>query len=585
MILSTHLALLDKHLKFLKTTTHANSSIFLVGGCIRDFLLGLKQEPTDIDFTMAGRPLDIDAKISKQWLSHFITEKFWTITLIKDELKYELTPLRTESDYEDNRHPGEIVRSNSLILDSQRRDFTINCIYYTNVPYTIDRLWTLPQAEIKNKMDQITYLLDRFGYIYIADKALFVLQDEPLITQIFKDGLFQESFFKEWVKSFNSESIIKNWELTKDPKNIRFIIDPHQGIQDLENKKLRAVGSPEKRFQEDALRLLRALRFVNVCNQKLQDTDISLQLFDFDKETWNALKQHKDLLRTIAKERIHEELVKVFSGGNPFAFVALVDEVWLMPFLFPALYATKHINQPVRYHPFDVYTHTMLTLYELQKINKDYLVRFWMLYHDVGKTAQFAAYGENLSREEIRTILAGPLNHRRSWPGLTETDFHSLGFSKKECEEISRYVANHHKPEEILSGNDPSNIVKKLRKFLSEAGREKVDNILDITMADRLGQYNPLQNNADLKDIHMLRWMLETIHKEEGQFTMKNLAVTWDDIMKEFKLPPGKLVWELILRAFEWVINDIPRRNNKKYIFQDLVCYLNNKKDLLKDVN
>ena len=105
------------------------------------------------------------------------------------------------------------------------------------------------------------------------------------------------------------------------------MIDPHQGIQDLYEKKLRAVGSPEKRFQEDALRILRALRFVNVCNQKLQDTDISLRLFDFEKGTWQALRANKDLLKTIAKERIHDELVKVFSEGNPFAFVALVDEV------------------------------------------------------------------------------------------------------------------------------------------------------------------------------------------------------------------------------------------------------------------
>ena len=88
---------------------------------------------------------------------------------------------------------------------------------------------------------------------------------------------------------------------------------------------------------------------------------------------------------------------------------------------------------------------------------------------------------------------------------MTEIDFHELGFSKKECEEISRYVGNHHKPEEILDGGNPVNIIKKLRKFLSEAGRERIDNILDVTMGDRLGQYNPLQNNADLKEIHMLR--------------------------------------------------------------------------------
>jgi tRNA nucleotidyltransferase/poly(A) polymerase len=63
-----------------------------------------------------------------------------------------------------------------------------------------------------------------------------------------------------------------------------------------------------------------------VCNQKLQDTDLSLELFDFEKSTWNALRDNIGLLQHIAKERIHDELIKVFSEGNPFAFIALVDE-------------------------------------------------------------------------------------------------------------------------------------------------------------------------------------------------------------------------------------------------------------------
>ena len=79
--------------------------------------------------------------------------------------------------------------------------------------------------------------------------------------------------------------------------------------------------------------------------------------------------------------------------------------------------------------------------------------------------------------------------------------------------------------------------------------------------------------------------MLETIHNEEGQFTMKNLAVTGNDIMEEFNLSPGTIIGELIMRAFEWVINDIPKRNHKERIFQNLLSYLNNKKDLLEDVN
>ena len=110
---------------------------------------------------------------------------------------------------------------------------------------------------------------------------------------------------------------------------------------------------------------------------------LAITLFDIDTDTWKATKELANLVSNISKERIHDELMKVFTSGDPFAFVSLLDEVKLLEYIFPALYATKNIEQPVRYHPFDVYVHTLMSLYHLQKINTDYLVRFSMLYHDV----------------------------------------------------------------------------------------------------------------------------------------------------------------------------------------------------------
>ena len=188
------------------------------------------------------------------------------------------------------------------------------------------------------------------------------------------------------------------------------------------------------RFQEDSLRLLRGLRFVNVLNQKLltttknkkSDPTHKVRLFDFEPETWKSIKSNHNLLKTIAKERIKEELTKAFSQGNPFGLVGLLDEAEMLVILFPALALTKHIDQPIRYHPFDIYSHIILTLYHLQAINTNYLVRFAMLYHDVGKVGQYAEYGKNLSKEEIRILLAGPLNHRFSSAVLAEEDFRNL---------------------------------------------------------------------------------------------------------------------------------------------------------------
>lgn len=574
----------------------------MVGGCVRDPLLGIDKKPTDIDFTMAGEPLTIYDAIDKKGMSHFITEKFGTITLIQQvkwtknensdnkkkpsrpwEIKYELTPLRTESNYEDFRHPGEITRSDDVLLDSDRRDFTINCMYYTTVPYKAEYTQLLTSKNIYKYTDDETFLkrLDEHGYLYIKDSSTLIVQDHTHIAKLFLEGKLQAKYLVHMLKSVHIFVIGKKAEPSKQ---LRILVDPHKGIHDSLNKKLKAVGNPDQRFTEDALRIIRAIRFVNVINEKLKhcwnapmikknhlNTSTlkhlaPVVLFDFAKETRNSLKKNHALVENVAKERIKEEIMKAFTVGNPFGFIWLLDEAKLLEHLFPALYATKYIEQPIRYHPFDIYTHTLLTLFELQKISTDPLVRLAMLYHDVGKVDQFGAYGDDLTKEEIRAIISGPLNHRRSSPEYAKKDFKALGFSSKEIATIAWYIANHHKPEEMLATKE-ENIEKKVRIFFGESGYQEVNNVLDITIADRLGQYNPLQNSADISDIYKLKTILKKLQKQEWQFTMKDLAVKGWDIITHFKLSPSATIWLLLKKTLARVINDIKKRNTKKEIF------------------
>lgn len=598
MLYFDKLSVLDTHIAFLQKKIKKQNTLFLVGGCIRDLLLWTENSPIDIDFTMAGKPTDIYKRIDKVWLSHFMTEKFWTITLIKKakkdkhEVKYELTPLRTEWAYEDFRHPGEITRSNDILLDAMRRDFTVNCIYYystKHVPLKISKSATAIKGD-----EELVSKLNKYWFLYIANENLFILQSHEIIKKLFANWIFQKDELSFLTNQLTENHIIKVETLKRgnvEKWMLRFLIDPSEWIQDIIKRKLRAVGDPDKRFTEDALRMIRALRFVSVMNEKLKNglngikgnkgaKTVSkplkpfrplepLLLFDFVKETWNSIKKNSELLNHVAKERIKDELTKAFVEGNPFGFISLLDEAKLLPILFPALAETKNVEQPVRYHPFDVYAHTMLTLFELQKINKDYLVRFAMLYHDVGKVDQFDAYQEWLSKEEIQEILAWPRNHRRSSAEYVKTDFAKLGFSNKEIDEIARYVNNHHKLEEILYALREKR-EKKIRWFLSEAGIERFRNIIDITISDRLWQFNPLQNSSDITDIHEIRKIMERLHKQEGQFTMKQLAISGNDIMKKFKLKAWPRIWELLEIAMERVIDDIKERNSKEKIF----CYL-----------
>ncbi|MEI6773755.1 MAG: hypothetical protein WCL18_02825 [bacterium] len=191
------------------------------------------------------------------------------MTLIKDTMKYELTPLRTESDYTDSRHPDIINRSNDMLLDSKRRDFTINCMYYTHVPYKTEYTSCIDKKNIHKYTDDETLLkrLDDHGYLYIRNSNVLIVQDHTHIAKLFTAGKLQSQHLVTMLKSATTFVVGKKSETSK---LLRIVVDPHKGIHDSIHRKLKAVGDPDNRFTEDALRIIRAIRFVNVLNEKIK---------------------------------------------------------------------------------------------------------------------------------------------------------------------------------------------------------------------------------------------------------------------------------------------------------------------------
>lgn len=582
---------LDYHQQFLQKRVQI-SDIFLVWGCIRDLLLWISKDPLDIDFTCEWKPEELDSRINTEWLSHFKTDKFWTITLIpskEKERSYQLTPLRTEWGYEDFRHPWEINRSNDILLDAKRRDFSINAMYYFSVEQKTKKEldFVKDNPKILWELDLLKVLKNQW-YCYFSDINLLIITDSQFISQVFPQSHFDEYAFRYLIETQNSCYHIWDKEEKKSEKLFRVLIDSTWWLESLIHRKLTTVWEPDQRFWEDALRLIRWIRLVNVCNYKLLclgnkskkwksgNSLEKVQLFDFSSETWESIKKNTPLLAHVAKERIKEELCKPFQKWNPFAFVVLLDASWMLPMLFPALAKTKFVDQPIRYHAFDVYTHIMLSLKAIQEMNSDYLVRFAMLYHDVGKVQQYAAYDWAKTKEEKQIIFSWPLNHRESSPVLMKEDFSALWFSKKEIETIEWYIHEHHTPGEILNSH-PNNWIKKVRKLYSEKWYEMVNNLFDINIADRLWQENPLQNSSDLTDSYYLKELLKQLKDKEWQFEMRDLAVDWWKLMKHFNLEPSRLVWELLNQAFDWVLTDINERNNEKEIFNYLENYIKNK--------
>jgi hypothetical protein len=203
----------------------------------------------------------------------------------------------------------------------------------------------------------------------------------------------------------------------------------------------------------------------------------------------------------------------------------------------------------------------MLTLWNLQKLNTNYLVKLWMLYHDVGKPDQYYYYAQCKTKEDIEALHGSWYNHIVCWAEFAEKDFEALTFSSKEIEEISWYVAMHMRPWQVLEART-DNQLKKIRVLYSEFWYERVKNIFDICKSDRLWQFNPIQ----WTEIDAVDWLykhLNYLRDSEWQFTMKEMIVDWDDVMKEFALKPGKDVWDLLQKAFQRVLHEKDNRNTK----------------------
>ncbi len=505
-------------------------------------------EPDDLRTTL-------NAKLKKDELdkiSLFRTEKYGTITIVRKDSKktimYEITPFREEGSYSDSRHPDEVQWSDNLVVDAGRRDFTINALYYSQISKPTKK--SISKTEYKDEF--ITQTLKDNKFIVID--GFLVLQDHEIINDLLPKGNLDKNVFEKFCtdKSLESNTIIG------------IIRDPYLGIQDIIDGKIRAVGNPDLRFTEDALRILRAVRFQNTLNfDDLLEID-----FDYEKNTWKSMKKHYFLVKNLSKERIHDEIKKVFSGPNPFAYIAILDELNLLKSLFPAIHSIKYLPQPVRYHPFDVYTHSLLALSFLQTINTNYLVRMAMLYHDCGKVEQYHSHSFNLGEEERPFIYSGWLNHVNCGQDLAEEDLTRIGFNSKEISEIKWYIKNHMKPGEILMSK-PDSWKKKIRELYSEVGYEQVCNLFDITRGDRAGHYNPIQK-PQIDNVNSLYDILDDLKNSEGQFTLDKMMVNGEDVMKRFELSPSPEVGFLLKKAFSWVMEDVPKRNNKEKIFKYL---------------
>lgn len=387
-------------------TLYANGyEAFIVGGCVRDGIMG--KNPSDWDIATNAVPDEVK-KLFEKTVDTGI--KHGTVTIVINGVNYEVTTFRVDGLYLDNRRPESVEFTASIEEDLARRDFTVNAIAMNPV---------------------------------------------------------------------------------------KGIVDPCGGIRDIESKTIRAVGNPNERFQEDALRMLRAVRF-------------SAQLgFQIEKKTLESIEKNSALIKNISSERIRDELTKMLMSDNPLAFSLLFDTK-LLKYIMPEF---ENCFLTVQNNPYHVYNVAVHILNSVAAVEKDKILRWTMLLHDIGKPAVKTTDDKNIDHF---------YNHPQKSIEMAKKILARLRFDNKSKERILRLIRFHDmniRPE-----------AKAVRKAVSKVGDDIFPDLLKVIEADKRAQ-NPKFFEERTKTIKQIRELYKDI-KEKGQcISLKDLSISGHDLM------------------------------------------------------
>lgn len=314
------------------------------------------------------------------------------------------------------------------------------------------------------------------------------------------------------------------------------IIDPYGGREDIKNKIIRAVGDANLRFKEDALRLMRGIRFA---------TQLA---YHIDENTLRAIIEDAPLLAEISKERIRDEFIKILASDYPYEGVMLLKNTNLLQNIIPELLDGIGFSQerPGRHHKTDVFTHNILALKYCP--SNDPIVRLATLIHDVAKP-------KVAGKDDEGYVIFH--NHEIAGAKMARNITDNLRFSKKEQDKISTLIRWH------MFTVDEHITDAAVRRFIRRIGVDNVRDIIDLRIGDRLG------GGTQTAESWRLKLFKEKIEKQltPAPFSVNDLAIDGHDIINELQIKPGKKIGELLQKLFEEVDEDLSK-NTKEYLLK-----------------
>lgn len=343
----------------------------------------------------------------------------------------------------------------------------------------------------------------------------------------------------EWGKSLEEDLSRRDFTINamalkqEDPL---IIIDPYGGQKDLGKKVIRAVGDPNERFREDALRMMRAIR-------------IAAQLgFTVENKTQAAIKQNAPLINRIAKERIKTELFKILASPHADQGILSLRETNLLVEIMPELEKTFGVDQksPQRHHIYDVGTHSLMSLKYCPAT--DPVTRFATLIHDIGKPQTY---------KKLDNGVVTFYNHEVVSAAIAKRIAERLRFSNKEADKLFKLVRWH---QFSVTENQTDSAI---RRFIKNVGPEYVEDMLALRVGDRLG------SGAKETSWRTEEFKQRIITVQKQPFSISDLKINGEDVMKELNIKPGPKVGEVLQKIFDKVVGG-NLKNEKAELMKEL---------------
>lgn len=423
---------------------------YLVGGCVRDYILN--RNINDYDIATNAYPEEIIkifspiCKVIETGLKH------GTVTLVMGIEKirqYEITTFREDvyNSISDHRHPDDVKFSNDINIDLSRRDFTINAM-----AYNID------------------------------------------------EGL----------------------------------IDPFNGREDLKNNVIRCVGDANQRFEEDGLRILRAIRFAARYN------------FIIDNSIIESIENQNHLLNHISKERIRDEFSKIITSNNPSKYIRIMQKTGVLKFIIPELEPCVGFEQKNIHHDKNVFEHLLSVVDNSSpKLN----IRLAALLHDVGKPQCFTMGDDNQGHFYSHEIISEE---------MAKDILTTLRFENSTIKSVCLLIHHHMKKYNKITA-------AKIKKLMNKIGLDNINDLFDLQKADMLGSAPEF---CEIELIQNVQEQCIKILNEKQPFSLKDIEINGHDLIG-LGYKPGKQIGEVLQEILDLVVEN--KLENKKELLMDYI--------------